>query len=202
MGVPWTFAFGEAHLLGGSMKKILFAALATVSAFAAAPAAHAAVISCNPPGPPNNPYCFVLTPTTAKFGEAFTADANLFTSIFTFNFDADAMVGSSVITLSFIALGDIDLTSVLWDGSVNFTETLTAGGEEAWVLIPNQSIAANSAHTITVNGSAITGSSYSGDLNAGPPIPEPAVWSMMLLGFGAIGYSLRRRPSYRKLQAV
>ncbi|HEY1144506.1 MAG TPA: PEPxxWA-CTERM sorting domain-containing protein [Sphingomicrobium sp.] len=26
-----------------------------------------------------------------------------------------------------------------------------------------------------------------------PPIPEPATWAMMLLGFGAVGYSMRRR---------
>jgi hypothetical protein len=27
-----------------------------------------------------------------------------------------------------------------------------------------------------------------------PPVPEPATWAMMLLGFGLIGFSLRRRP--------
>lgn len=26
-----------------------------------------------------------------------------------------------------------------------------------------------------------------------PPVPEPATWAMMLLGFGAVGYSIRRR---------
>ena len=25
------------------------------------------------------------------------------------------------------------------------------------------------------------------------PVPEPATWAMMILGFGAVGYSLRRR---------
>lgn len=28
---------------------------------------------------------------------------------------------------------------------------------------------------------------------AAPPVPEPGTWAMMLLGFGAIGFSLRRR---------
>ncbi len=184
------------------MKKYALAAVATLSAFAAASSAQAAVIDCTPAGPPNNPYCFVLTPTTAKFGEAFTATSNGFSSVFSFDFNADGTVGSSVITLSFVALGDIDLTNVLWDNTVGFTQTLTAGGEEAWVLIPNQTILAGSTHSITVNGNAVLGSSYSGDLNVGPPIPEPAVWSMMLIGFGAIGYSLRRRPRYRMIQAV
>jgi hypothetical protein len=26
-----------------------------------------------------------------------------------------------------------------------------------------------------------------------PPVPEPATWAMMMLGFGAVGYSIRRR---------
>jgi len=31
-------------------------------------------------------------------------------------------------------------------------------------------------------------------INFGPPVPEPATWALMLLGFGGIGFVLRRRP--------
>ncbi len=33
------------------------------------------------------------------------------------------------------------------------------------------------------------------------PIPEPATWAMMLLGFGAVGFSMRQRPLGSKLSA-
>lgn len=35
--------------------------------------------------------------------------------------------------------------------------------------------------------------SVGGDLRVTGPIPEPSTWAMMLMGFGAIGYSMRRR---------
>jgi hypothetical protein len=34
-----------------------------------------------------------------------------------------------------------------------------------------------------------------------PPVPEPATWGMMLLGFGLIGFSLRRRPGREQTAA-
>ena len=33
------------------------------------------------------------------------------------------------------------------------------------------------------------------DLSFGPGVPEPAVWLLMIAGFGAIGLTLRRRPA-------
>jgi hypothetical protein len=31
--------------------------------------------------------------------------------------------------------------------------------------------------------------------NVNSAVPEPATWALMILGFGAIGYALRRRPA-------
>lgn len=44
---------------------------------------------------------------------------------------------------------------------------------------------------VTASASAVT-----------PAVPEPATWAMMLLGFGAIGVSLRRRRRATLIQAV
>ncbi len=33
-------------------------------------------------------------------------------------------------------------------------------------------------------------------------VPEPATWAMMILGFGVVGYAMRRRPAVRYVQAV
>lgn len=46
--------------------------------------------------------------------------------------------------------------------------------------------------TFTVQGNQITSFSASALV---APVPEPGTWALMLLGFGAIGYSLRRRRS-------
>jgi hypothetical protein len=41
------------------------------------------------------------------------------------------------------------------------------------------------------------------DLDAAAAVPEPATWAMFLMGFGAVGYSMRsRKVGYRAVQAV
>jgi len=59
-------------------------------------------------------------------------------------------------------------------------------------------------HTLYVSGNVVGTShngSYVGNLNV-TAVPEPATWAMMLIGFGAIGWQLRRRRSQVLAQAV
>jgi len=42
-------------------------------------------------------------------------------------------------------------------------------------------------------GSASAGASSQGCARAAGGVPEPSTWAMMLLGFGAMGFALRRR---------
>lgn len=48
------------------------------------------------------------------------------------------------------------------------------------------------------------GNDYSGNFTFSAttaPVPEPTTWALMLVGFGAVGYSIRSRPR-RQLQAI
>ena len=59
-------------------------------------------------------------------------------------------------------------------------------------------------YTLTVQGTRGAIGSYGGNVafQAGS-VPEPGTWAMMLLGFGAIGWQLRRRRTSQALaQAV
>jgi hypothetical protein len=52
------------------------------------------------------------------------------------------------------------------------------------------------SYTLHLAGTRGTDSSFSGTINyAAAPgnVPEPATWAMMLLGFGAVGWQMRRR---------
>ena len=60
-------------------------------------------------------------------------------------------------------------------------------------------------YTLTVEGTRGEIGSYGGNVSfqAHPEdVPEPATWGLMLLGFGAIGWQLRRRRSALLAQAA
>ncbi|GAA3900560.1 hypothetical protein GCM10022276_19220 [Sphingomonas limnosediminicola] len=59
-------------------------------------------------------------------------------------------------------------------------------------------------YTIHIQGTRGNASSFDGNVNfvaAAPPVPEPATWAMMMIGFGVVGWQLRRRTSRRQLIA-
>ena len=56
-------------------------------------------------------------------------------------------------------------------------------------------------YTLTVEGTRGNASEFGGHV-VDDAVPEPATWGMMLLGFGAIGWQLRRRRNLALAQAV
>jgi hypothetical protein len=51
---------------------------------------------------------------------------------------------------------------------------------------------ASGVYTLTINGNATDGGGFGGGVSVSA-VPEPATWAMLLLGFGAIGFQIRRR---------
>lgn len=87
-------------------------------------------------------------------------------------------------------------------GGMTFNGSVLA--PDAFVTIQGGSVAgsviADSFHS---EGAMIGGAAFGGLLtNATAAIPEPATWAMMILGFGAVGFALRRRGRKARRDAV
>jgi PEP-CTERM motif len=129
------------------------------------------------------------------FGATRVAMPGAFTDTFDF-FLTNAMAADSSIITKILDSNDIDFTSIFLDGYA-FTQTGFDPASETWDLSP-VALAAGT-HTITVNGSVVGRSgngSYSGVLNVAheaAAVPEPTTWAATLLGFGFLGFSMRRR---------
>ncbi|MDE2403606.1 MAG: PEP-CTERM sorting domain-containing protein [Sphingomonadales bacterium] len=61
-------------------------------------------------------------------------------------------------------------------------------------------LAAGDFYVIKIQGTAaVNNSNYTGTLNS-TSVPEPATWAMMLVGFGAVGFAMRRRQEQAKVR--
>jgi hypothetical protein len=99
----------------------------------------------------------------------------------------------------------VDFTSAfLWDGVNQFALSLvgSVGANEFWGL--DDTLLAAGQYELVVNGNNTGTGSLGGTITiTDQAVPEPATWAMMLLGFGAIGWQLRRRRTSQALaQAV
>lgn len=97
------------------------------------------------------------------------------------------------------AFGIFDFTS--FTGTTLFTQTVGGVGDynaSPWTLV---SFTAPTTGTYALNASVrnnLDGSNASYLLlDAAGAVPEPGTWLLMLLGFGAVGFSMRRRKNTR-----
>lgn len=135
-----------------------------------------------------------------------------FQDFYTFTLGEDG-TGSGSVTTSidinalFEGATDTDFISVLVNGfaataSYRLQDGVTpcntpgvggCGSVETFALT-NVPIYAFQLNTIEINGISRGLGSYGGQASFTPgAVPEPGTWAMMLLGFGAIGFGLRRR---------
>ena len=130
------------------------------------------------------------------FGNNTTPTGTVTGSGFSFS---NSLTGVYNITISDSSLPSLTLSNVMFagqsvssiDGGATFTlfgVTLGAGGSPYGVSFD------------TTNSSGVT-QTFNGNIHF-TAVPEPATWAMMLLGFGAIGFSMRSRRRTTLAQAA
>jgi hypothetical protein len=122
-------------------------------------------------------------------------DANLSSPTFSENLIlTNTLAGLYSITLTTSSPG-VDFTSAILSGlggPYNLVEINDDGTNEFWRLA-NPITLDPSTYTLTINGTNNSAGSLGGSITISSPIPEPGTWAMLLIGFGTVGYAIRRR---------
>lgn len=175
-------------------KQLAFAGAVAAGITIAAPA-QAAVTVTYPSGQ-------VITMTTVDgldFDGTFRAelagtggDPN-FTSSFSFFVPGAGEVGIAAISIRTSQGSNVDFTSGMLNGTVPF-QIINGFVDQASVL----SLIGSGMNTFTLNGTlnAPQGNGtggFGGDVSFTLAVPEPTTWALLILGFGVIGHSMRRR---------
>lgn len=124
------------------------------------------------------------------FGNTPGVGTGKFVDTYTFNFP---MAGSASVVLGSTQTGPGTNVNFATN-SVRFNNVIlsvvSSGAVELQQLI-NQPVAAGS-QTLSIKGFAQALGSYAGTVTFASA-PEPATWSLMILGMGAVGFAMRRR---------
>jgi hypothetical protein len=184
------------------MKKLLFVAATAAVAAAIPGAASAAVctadnLTCTfEPGDAEFAVSGDTTPpitgvVSASIGRT-AIPAGTFTDTYFFIVDADGLGSGSISTSLSGPSTDINFTSVTINGLV---VPRSPNGAVEFAGISGVPVLNGAENRLVVVGTSAGEGSYGGNLTFTPnsAVPEPATWAMMLMGFGAIGFGMRRR---------
>ncbi len=191
------------------MKLALASAVAVIALSAASPASAALVLvpggACSPATP---------NPDALACAGAFAGNLNNNSSIADLNLALDALVGGNF--APDVLFAALDPTKALFSAgsgtNINFANALF--GEQIFsihfgdagtglgdrTILYSFNFGTQGATSVTLGTAGFSNAVLITPSNTA--VPEPATWAMMLVGFGAVGYSLRRRSGYRVAQAV
>ncbi len=165
------------------MRKFMSIALVASGALAlAAPAQAAELIISGSSGTfGNDQVTCVPAATTCNF-----------TNTFSFLTPTGFNLANGTISTSALGTNNVDFGSVLLNGTAF---ALTPTGMFEFGTLANMALTPGAVNTLSIQGRNTGDGAYSGTLTfaAVSGVPEPGTWAMMLLGFGGVGFSMRRR---------
>lgn len=101
---------------------------------------------------------------------------------------AGGIIGSDSTDLDFLAVDFSNDGGTTW---ITVPKSPVGGAESAALF--NIPIISGNWNILRVEYLSRGDGSYGGNLTFRPTVPEPATWALMMLGFGAIGFAMRRR---------
>jgi hypothetical protein len=131
----------------------------------------------------------VIGPDAVRINYQDTGLTDPFTETLTFtNTEAGEYVISLVTNFASVNFTSAILTGP--SGPLALTSQIDNGVLERWTT-PVTGLLAGT-YTLTIMGNTGTDTQIGGHIDI-QAVPEPATWAMMLLGFGAVGFAMRRR---------
>ncbi|MCW2337727.1 hypothetical protein M2337_001960 [Sphingobium sp. B2D3A] len=183
-------------------KLVSLAALATAAAFAPSAANAATCVAMNCTFTPGDDEFTTSGDTIPPITEAVSATigrtdigSGIFTDIYRFIVDVDGVGSGGIITTLSGLSTNIDLLTVTINGKD--VPIFGQGTDVESAGISGFPIMAGMLNELVISGTSAGLGSYGGNLTFTPspvsaPVPEPATWALMLLGFGSLGYTMRR----------